>query len=123
MITTQYSFHYDTLPLTRFDTPILLDLNDYPNVWTHVLHTILAFHSLNVRMPLEGNPHTIPINQLPIYVNSHAILFLEPVGIDLPPVLTDEVMPPVLTDEVIGSLMDSVKKQCLALPDDPFKGL
>jgi len=41
----------------------------------------------------------------------------------MPSVLTDKVMPPILTDKVINLLMDSVKKQCLALPDDPFNSL
>ena len=75
----------------RFDTPILHDFNNISNVWMHMRHTILAFHSFNIRMPikyvlrtnvihiLRRNPHTIPINSIIIYANSHAILLLEPV--------------------------------------------
>jgi len=66
----------------RFSTPILHDFNNISNVWTHMCHTILAFDSFNVRVPLKyvlrtnvihifwRNPHTIPINLITIYANS-----------------------------------------------------
>ena len=71
--------------------PILHNFNKIFNVWTHMRHTILAFHSFNIRIPLKyvlqmnvlhifwHNPHTITINLITIYANLHAILFLEPV--------------------------------------------
>ncbi len=93
--------------------PIVHDLDNLPNVRTHVHHATLAFHPLDVRATFKyvletsvinifwGNSHAIPPHQLPIHVNSHAILFPEPMQIDLPL---------VSTTEIIDSLTDSVKQ-------------
>jgi len=37
----------------RFNAPILHDFNNISYVWTHMHHTILAFTSFNIRMPIE----------------------------------------------------------------------
>ena len=32
---------------------MLHNFNNIANVWTHMRHTILAFHSFNIRIPIE----------------------------------------------------------------------
>jgi hypothetical protein len=77
------------LPKTS-EAPIPNYLNNISDVWTHVHHPPCVPHPLNGWIPIKyfvqtnkihmfrSNPHTIPINPIPIPINAHVIKLSEP---------------------------------------------